>query len=163
MGDGGFRVCLEGGGSVFVYMQLSEDERARLTTPLNPSPQVTICLKGPTDIIADGERWLAVSEPGALRRSGGLGDILAGTMGVLVHWARLALPISDVEGHPGTELQAAGGAAAGAIGPEMESRDRALWACAAASFIARRASRRAFAEKRRSMTAPDAIGALRFV
>jgi hypothetical protein len=44
-------------------------------------------------------------------------------------------------------------------GPEMEARDRALWACAAASVIARRASRRAFAEKRRSMTAPDALGA----
>lgn len=122
---------------------------------------MTICLKGPTDIIADGERWLAVEEPGTLRRSGGLGDILAGTMGVLVHWARLALPISDVEGHPGTGLPqaSAAGAAAGAIGPEMESRDRALWACAAASVIARRAGRRAFAQKRRSMTAPDAIGA----
>lgn len=72
---------------------------------------MTICLKGREDIIADGERWLVVTEPGALRRSGGLGDILAGTMGVFVHWARLALPITDVEeggtaaGHAVTGLQ----------------------------------------------------------
>lgn len=123
---------------------------------------MTICLKGREDIIADGERWLAVSEPGALRRSGGLGDILAGTMGVLVHWARLALPVSDVEGHPGTGLKdsnvAATAAAVKGSEPHLEPRDRALWAAAAAAVIARRASRRAFAEKRRSMTAPDAIG-----
>jgi ATP-dependent NAD(P)H-hydrate dehydratase len=128
---------------------------------------VTICLKGPEDIIADGRRWLSVAEPGALRRSGGLGDILAGTMGVLVHWARLALPITDVEGGGSTGATAhAGSAAAVALEPgatgEMEPRDRALWACAAASVIARRASRRAFAEKRRSMTAPDALGAFWF-
>ncbi len=127
---------------------------------------MTICLKGPQDIIADGRRWLAVAEPGALRRSGGLGDVLAGTMGVLVHWARLALPITDVEGggststtaHAGSASASAAVAAAGA-GEEMEPRDRALWACAAASVVARRASRRAFAEKRRSMTAPDVLGA----
>lgn len=65
-----------------------------------PTPhtwQVTVCLKGPEDIIADGERFLVVKEPGALRRSGGLGDILAGTIGVAVHWAQMALPITDTE------------------------------------------------------------------
>ena len=48
---------------------------------------------------------------------------------------------------------------AGSDDEPMDPRDRALWACAAASVIVRRASRLAFRAHRRSMTAPDAIGA----
>jgi len=112
--------------------------------------RVTVLLKGKEDIVADGERWLVVGEEGARRRSGGLGDILAGTMGVLMHWSGLALKAQGEEG--------GGGVTAVCEASRLEARDSVLWACAAASVIARRASRKAFREKRRSMTAPDAIG-----
>jgi NAD(P)H-hydrate repair Nnr-like enzyme with NAD(P)H-hydrate dehydratase domain len=55
----------------------------------HPHTHITICLKAREDIIANKEKWVVVTEEGAKRRSGGLGDILAGTMGVLLHWSRL--------------------------------------------------------------------------
>ena len=115
--------------------------------------RVTVCLKGKDDIVADGERWLVVGEEGARRRSGGLGDVLAGTMGVLMHWSGLALKAQGGGGGEG-----GGGMTCNSSSSRLEARDSVLWACAAASVIARRASREAFKEKRRSMTAPDAIG-----
>ncbi len=117
--------------------------------------RVTVCLKGREDIVADKERWLVVTEEGAQRRSGGLGDILAGTMGVLVHWSRLALQAQETTGKACE--------ASASTTTQLEETESVLWACAAAATIARRASREAFQEKRRSMTAPDAIGTSFFI
>lgn len=125
--------------------------------------RVTVCLKGREDIVADRERWLVVTEEGARRRSGGLGDILAGTTGVLLHWSHLAMQEQAHGGAVKAERSERGSEGKGAqSGKEstcqIDPRDRVLWACAGASLIARRASRRAFEEHRRSMTAPDVLG-----
>ncbi|XP_065316929.1 ATP-dependent (S)-NAD(P)H-hydrate dehydratase-like isoform X2 [Gordionus sp. m RMFG-2023] len=47
---------------------------------------ITICLKGPKDIISDGKFVMLCDRPGSPRRCGGQGDLLSGTMGVFLHW-----------------------------------------------------------------------------
>ena len=45
---------------------------------------VTFVRKGPVDIVTDGRECLLVTTPGSLKRTGGIGDILAGTMATFV-------------------------------------------------------------------------------
>ncbi|XP_018105330.1 ATP-dependent (S)-NAD(P)H-hydrate dehydratase 1 isoform X1 [Xenopus laevis] len=51
---------------------------------------ITIIQKGERDLISDGDKVLVCSHEGSSRRCGGQGDLLAGSLGVLVHWALLA-------------------------------------------------------------------------
>lgn len=47
----------------------------------------TVLLKGAEDLVADASgHVLRCSVPGTPRRSGGLGDVLAGTLGTLLAW-----------------------------------------------------------------------------
>ena len=45
-----------------------------------------ICRKGLTDIVTDGLKAYYVKETGSLKRCGGIGDILAGTIGTFTHY-----------------------------------------------------------------------------
>ena len=47
---------------------------------------ITILRKGAIDIITNGNEFILISEPYALRRCGGQGDILAGMVGLWQHW-----------------------------------------------------------------------------
>ncbi len=92
--------------------------------------------KGVADLIACGARpVLCCSAPGAPRRCGGQGDVLAGATGVFAAWAVAA--------------ETAGGSSA----------DLQLAAFAACT-VTRGAARRAFATRKRSMVAGDLIGEL---
>ncbi|XP_006884014.1 PREDICTED: ATP-dependent (S)-NAD(P)H-hydrate dehydratase [Elephantulus edwardii] len=51
---------------------------------------LTVVQKGERDVISDGEQVLVCSQEGSSRRCGGQGDLLSGSLGVLVHWALLA-------------------------------------------------------------------------
>ncbi|CAK7288924.1 ATP-dependent (S)-NAD(P)H-hydrate dehydratase [Vulpes lagopus] len=53
---------------------------------------VTVVQKGERDVISDGEQVLECTQEGSSRRCGGQGDLLSGTLGVLVHWALHAAP-----------------------------------------------------------------------
>ncbi|XP_053419503.1 ATP-dependent (S)-NAD(P)H-hydrate dehydratase isoform X2 [Nycticebus coucang] len=53
---------------------------------------VTVVQKGEQDVISDGQQVLVCSQEGSGRRCGGQGDLLSGSLGVLVHWALLAGP-----------------------------------------------------------------------
>ncbi|XP_070376249.1 ATP-dependent (S)-NAD(P)H-hydrate dehydratase isoform X4 [Equus asinus] len=53
---------------------------------------VTVVRKGERDVISDGRQVLECSQEGSSRRCGGQGDLLSGSLGVLVHWALLAGP-----------------------------------------------------------------------
>ncbi|XP_006851604.1 PREDICTED: ATP-dependent (S)-NAD(P)H-hydrate dehydratase [Chrysochloris asiatica] len=53
---------------------------------------LTVVQKGERDVISDGEQVLVCSLEGSSRRCGGQGDLLSGSLGVLVHWAQLAGP-----------------------------------------------------------------------
>ncbi|XP_054430373.1 ATP-dependent (S)-NAD(P)H-hydrate dehydratase isoform X2 [Pteronotus mesoamericanus] len=53
---------------------------------------VTVVQKGEQDVISDGKQVLECSLQGSNRRCGGQGDLLSGSLGVLVHWALRAGP-----------------------------------------------------------------------
>ncbi|KAM8922781.1 ATP-dependent (S)-NAD(P)H-hydrate dehydratase isoform 2-T2 [Lycaon pictus] len=53
---------------------------------------VTVVQKGERDVISDGKQVLECTQEGSGRRCGGQGDLLSGTLGVLVHWALHATP-----------------------------------------------------------------------
>ncbi|XP_038312717.1 ATP-dependent (S)-NAD(P)H-hydrate dehydratase isoform X1 [Canis lupus familiaris] len=53
---------------------------------------VTVVQKGERDVISDGKQVLECTQEGSSRRCGGQGDLLSGTLGVLVHWALHAAP-----------------------------------------------------------------------
>jgi len=62
---------------------------------------VTILRKGAVDIITNGDQFCLISEPHSLRRCGGQGDILAGVIGLWLHWCcmypdstQIAIPIT---------------------------------------------------------------------
>ena len=98
----------------------------------------TVVRKGPTDLLSDGSCWLACDEPGSLKRSGGQGDVLAGSIATMLGWAKMAeSPAGDAAEVPPSML-----------------------AAYAACLLTRRFSAAAFAQRRRSMTAPDLIEAI---
>nr|XP_040137656.1 ATP-dependent (S)-NAD(P)H-hydrate dehydratase isoform X4 [Ictidomys tridecemlineatus] len=53
---------------------------------------VTVVHKGEHDLISDGQQVLTCNHEGSSRRCGGQGDLLSGSLGVMVHWALLAGP-----------------------------------------------------------------------
>ncbi|XP_075708617.1 ATP-dependent (S)-NAD(P)H-hydrate dehydratase isoform X2 [Rhinoderma darwinii] len=87
------------------FMEFSRLYEAVLTEPVDSSDQhgsvlrlsqamgnITIVQKGEWDLISDGDKVLVCNHEGSSRRCGGQGDLLAGSLGVLVHWAFLAGP-----------------------------------------------------------------------
>ena len=101
----------------------------------------TLVRKGPVDLICDGQVVLANEEPGCPKRSGGQGDVLAGSIATMLSWARA-----------GEGRMPAGVHADGYSAPAL-----ATWG---ACLLTRRFSARAFHQRRRSMTAPDLIEAI---
>lgn len=103
---------------------------------------VIIVKKGCVDEI---EYWsgstvhkMLCSEEGGLKRSGGIGDILAGTIGTFAAWNGI---LSDGQNFN-----------------ESEGRTNDLvLACWMACCVTKRATRLAFMKKKRSMTAPDIL------
>lgn len=98
---------------------------------------VTILQKGAVDLISDGEHLLRCDVEGGPRRSGGLGDILAGTLGIVYAWATLAVA-AEPRGDQSTEHALVG-------------QERLLAALAACS-IARSSCKAAFAKEKRATT-----------
>ncbi len=101
-------------------------------------------------------RRLICTEEGGLKRSGGIGDVLSGTLGTLVSWHEIlqkqpppqqpAKPISsNISKSPVTTHL------------DESSTDWLLWSCWTACCITKRATKRAFDRKKRAMTAPDIL------
>jgi ATP-dependent NAD(P)H-hydrate dehydratase len=99
----------------------------------------TLVRKGACDRISDGEALLENVEPGCLKRSGGQGDVLAGSIATMLSWAR------------GAEL-------GGRLPPDAPPPPPL--AAYAGCLLTRRFSAAAFAKHRRAMTAPDVIEAI---
>mmetsp|Transcript_6094 Transcript_6094/g.9346 ORF Transcript_6094/g.9346 Transcript_6094/m.9346 type:complete len:359 (+) Transcript_6094:127-1203(+) len=93
-----------------------------------------IVKKGKEDVIFQGgEPVFSCCERGGLKRSGGLGDVLAGSIGTLVAWNVI-------------------------MEKQLEQTSSVLpLSCWAACCITRKSTARAFAVKRRAMTAPDVL------
>ncbi|KAM9190007.1 LOW QUALITY PROTEIN: ATP-dependent (S)-NAD(P)H-hydrate dehydratase [Dugong dugon] len=94
---------------------------------------LTIIQKGERDVISDGDQVLVCSQEGSRRRCGGQGDLLSGSLGVLVHWALLA-----------------GSEKTDGVNPLLVA---AFGACA----LTRQSSSQAFQKYGRSMTTTDMI------
>ncbi|KAJ5143858.1 uncharacterized protein N7515_002645 [Penicillium bovifimosum] len=120
---------------------------------------VTILQKGPHDVISNGVTSIIADTKGGLKRSGGQGDTLTGSLGTLLAWRAAyhdklwdsAEKDSEKEAQSKDEVQA-----------ELESENRRmsptttlLLAAWAGSCITRECSRRAFTAKGRSMQASD--------
>ncbi|XP_028402222.1 ATP-dependent (S)-NAD(P)H-hydrate dehydratase-like [Dendronephthya gigantea] len=98
---------------------------------------VTINAKGRHDIISDGEKVLTCELEGSLRRCGGQGDLLSGSLGTFLYWTyKHGLEQNQTEGHL---LKAT------------------LSAAFAACCLTRRCSYLAFEKKNRHMTTSDMI------
>eukprot|EP00550_Attheya_septentrionalis_P009725 CAMPEP_0198282838 /NCGR_PEP_ID=MMETSP1449-20131203/2586_1 /TAXON_ID=420275 /ORGANISM="Attheya septentrionalis, Strain CCMP2084" /LENGTH=355 /DNA_ID=CAMNT_0043979253 /DNA_START=328 /DNA_END=1395 /DNA_ORIENTATION=+ len=87
---------------------------------------------------------MVCEELGGLKRSGGIGDVLAGTLGTFVAWHSILSSKEEEDD--------------GALGKNnMDAQDRLVLACWSACCVVKRATNYAFQEKRRSMTAPDVL------
>ncbi|XP_039082610.1 ATP-dependent (S)-NAD(P)H-hydrate dehydratase isoform X3 [Hyaena hyaena] len=96
----------------------SSDHREAVRRLSQALGNVTVVQKGERDVISDGEHVLECAHEGSGRRCGGQGDLLAGALGVLLHWALLPGPKKTNGGRTGSrrlgsrsqaELQSAGG------------------------------------------------------
>lgn len=70
----------------------SSDHRGAVLKLSQALGNVTVVQKGEQDVISDGEQVLECNQQGSNRRCGGQGDLLSGSLGVLVHWALHAGP-----------------------------------------------------------------------
>ena len=64
------------------------DAKARALSSALGGP--TIVRKGPADLLSDGVAVLENAEAGSPKRSGGQGDVLAGSIATLLGWAKAA-------------------------------------------------------------------------
>lgn len=101
---------------------------------------LTICQKGGTDIISNGDEVLKVDIPGGLKRSGGQGDVLSGSIGCMLGWA---LNYEEGVGRDNAN--------------PVKTERLPLLAAYGGACIARYCSNRAFAENGRSMQASDML------
>jgi ATP-dependent NAD(P)H-hydrate dehydratase len=92
--------------------------------------------EGSANDAEDDNDVLMCDEEGGLKRSGGIGDILAGTCGTLVAWNRILSKSNDDQNDANMDLPVA---------------------CWTACCFVKRATKRAFDKHRRSMTAPDVL------
>nr|WCZ58721.1 ATP-dependent (S)-NAD(P)H-hydrate dehydratase [Seculamonas ecuadoriensis] len=93
----------------------------------------TIIRKGQSDEIASGSKSLPVDISGSNRRCGGQGDVLAGTLGTFLSWAKAAAERGDCDESP------------------------VAIACYGAAALTRLAAQRAFAQHKRAMTATSIL------
>ncbi|KAJ6002469.1 hypothetical protein N7451_005016 [Penicillium sp. IBT 35674x] len=119
---------------------------------------VTIVQKGPHDVISNGTTSLINDIKGGLKRSGGQGDTLTGSLGTLLAWRAAYHDKLWDSGEKENEKEANSKAD---VQAELESDMRMspgttlLLAAWAGSSITRESSRQAFEAKGRSMQASD--------
>ncbi|TKC53320.1 hypothetical protein EI555_017902, partial [Monodon monoceros] len=117
---------------------------------------VTVVQKGEQDVISDGGQALTCSREGSGRRCGGQGDLLSGSLGVLVHWALLAGPEKTNGATTGGTGRAFGGHDA-LLTPLPRRSSPLLVAAFGACALTRQCARQAFQKHGRATTATDMI------
>lgn len=104
----------------------------------NPFREAIIVRKGRMDsIIKNNTEIFSCQETGGMKRSGGIGDVLSGTLGTLVAWNNILSKSNNEKGVSGIDYLAL--------------------SCWTACCFVKRATKLAFDKKRRSMTAPDVL------
>lgn len=128
--------------NVMEYKRLFGDNPDFESDSFSWARDLTILEKGRFDLIRHGTTVLECQEEGGLKRSGGIGDILSGCTGTLLGWQALI-----EEQHDRCRFD------------NEDDNSSALAAWTACCFV-KRATKRAFQEKRRAMTAPDILAVL---
>lgn len=120
---------------------------------------VTIIQKGPQDLISNGVTSIISDNKGGLKRSGGQGDTLTGSLGTFLAWRAAYHEKVWDSGEQDNEKAAQGKED---VQAELDSENKRmsptttlLLAAWAGSSITRECSRRAFEAKGRSMQASD--------
>lgn len=103
---------------------------------------VALLCKGAEDVVTDGATTVRVAQPGAPRRCGGQGDVLAGTAGVFFAWAAAYARANAAAASSSAEDKAV---------CSFAVRSPALAAAVCASRLTRHCAHRAFARYRRAM------------
>ncbi|KAL4807176.1 Ribokinase-like protein [Aspergillus unguis] len=119
---------------------------------------VTIIQKGPHDVISNGITSIISDVEGGLKRSGGQGDTLTGSLGTLLGWrAAYHEPLWDSGEQENSKEAQSKDEIQGEIesGRKMSPKTSLLLAAWAGSCITRECSRRAYTKKGRSMQASD--------
>ncbi|KAK8470927.1 hypothetical protein PHAVU_003G091700 [Phaseolus vulgaris] len=119
----------------------NEDAPQQLISLAKQIGGVTILRKGNSDLISDGNSVQAVSIYGSPRRCGGQGDILSGSVGVFLSWARKHILSADSKSH-------------------LSNKNPTVLGCIAGSTILRKAASLAFLKKKRSTVTGDIIECL---
>lgn len=118
--------------NVIEYKRLMDANHGDLSRAF---PNAIIVKKGAEDVIyKDGKQVMTCDEEGGLKRSGGIGDVLAGTLGTFMAW-------NEILQERGTPV------------------DR-VWSCWCACYLVKRSTAFAFQQKGRSMTAPDVLNSI---
>lgn len=130
-----YRHVLQGYDKVILTPNVVEYQRLFKDDDDDALAAAIVVKKGQADVIQRGKQQLYVcEEEGGLKRSGGIGDVLSGTIGALAAWHAI---LSDSEKETDLPLS-----------------------CWTACCFVKRATKKAFAAKRRAMTAPDVLEAL---
>ncbi|ORY81976.1 Ribokinase-like protein [Protomyces lactucae-debilis] len=123
---------------------MKKESKEKQCLLLSKTLGVTIVQKGPKDYISNGKETLVVDMPGGLKRCGGQGDVLSGTMGTFLSWQaayRAGLWEEDTEDH-------------------MDAERCMLLAAFGACATTRFCSRHAFDTKGRGMMATDLVASV---
>ena len=126
-----------------LFAQQQQDEQQTNSTS-SPSPfqDVTIVRKAQQDIIeVNGRTQYICEEQGGLKRSGGIGDVLAGTLGALVSWKAILDEQSETASSTTT----------------TRTQSSLALSCWTACCFVKHATARAYHKKKRAMTAPDVL------
>lgn len=138
------RLCEAVGLSKEAMAGKPAEERCR---ELARKMDVTIVQKGETDYISNGESVLTVTAEGGLKRCGGQGDVLSGTLGTMLAWR--SCYHDKLWEHKGEEG-----------GEDMPEQETILLAAYGACTITRYCSRTAFRAKGRGMMATDLVNSV---
>jgi ATP-dependent NAD(P)H-hydrate dehydratase len=120
---------------------------------------VTILQKGPRDVISNGVTSIVSDIEGGLKRSGGQGDTLTGSLGTFLDWrAAYHKGLWDTGETPGERVAQSKQEVEAELedpGKKMSPTTSLLLAAYAGSGLTRDCSRRAFKAKGRSLQASD--------
>jgi len=118
-----------------------EEDSSGAPSPKTLLQHTTIVRKGRHDsIVQNDKEIISCQEEGEKKRSGGIGDILSGTLGTLVAWH-----VIQSSSHDESSEQL------------LEPSERLALACWTGCCFVKHATKLAFLDKKRSMTAPDIL------
>ena len=113
-----------------------------------------IVQKGHVDKIIQGDKIMQCEEEGGLKRSGGIGDVLAGTISAFMAWNA----VLEMKSDGSISGSSAVNGRTGAMQQPQHYNQQRQFASWAACVAVKRATRVAYQTKRRAMSAMDVIG-----